>query len=1319
MSTNRSTLRRASLLVLLVSLFSLGMSLPNVEPTASITPYSGFIFEDAYWANLDANWFDNAPNVQNPGNQDNNVGQSVNLQIEATDPDAGQVLVYEATGLPNGLNINPNTGQITGTIQGLNANRGTFQEEGGLIVIEMESVNDLTGSWEIGPGPNISAPNVDNPEEATGDQYIIWEGQQFLSTPGNGLLVYPIRINNPGVYRFEWRTQVGNGTNISEHNDTWLKIESDAFFGSQDGGASIICPQGINQNDNDCQGGIPNGNSANGWFKVFNSSNNWSFGGVTSDDDAHEVLARFDSPGFYNILLSARSSFQAIDRMVLYRTNIPTFTAQRLTNPESERIVGPSETFSVTVTVTDNGNPIRSSSTTFNWTVNNPGINSAPVANPGPDALLFDTNNNGSETVTLDGSSSFDPDGDNFFYTWRKNGQVISNSSKPQVTANSGVNVYELTVQETGGGGLSDKEEVRVIVESPQGGVGTNFVLINAATDVDIRNLFNGEVINKDNEPLSLAIDYRPEVPVGSVVFDIVGPFDFTKSESGAPYAVYGDKAGDFVGYPFDNGAYSIEASLYSESQGQGELLGTETLNILIVDGSSQNTAPIANAGEDQILVDENQNGTEDVTLDGSGSFDPDNDDLFYTWTLDDEVIANVINPTVTLPLGIHVITLRVTDDGDVPLSNTSTVTISVFEPNDAPVANAGSDKIAVDTDLGGDEGVVLNGTNSSDPNGDDLNYSWTFNGQEIATSVNPTVILPVGLNEVVLTVTDVSFDPKSDTDTVLVNVLPGNQPPVADAGPDQEVFDQDLGENEIVVLDGSGSSDPEGGNLLYAWTFNGVEVGTTVSPSVTLPIGTHTLVLTVTDQDTNDPKSAVDTVVVTVLEGNQPPVADAGPDQEVEDLDIDGTETITLDGTASSDPDGGSLSYSWMLNNQVIGTDAISDVILPVGVHNIILTVTDDDETLVKSGSDTVVVTIISGNEPPMAEAGDDIIVIDADDNGQESVVLDGTGSSDPDIDNTLSYSWEQGGIEISTDATPTVSLPVGEYTFLLTVTDNGLPVLSNTDSVRVIVAGNQEGAANLLDATYLENGENPNPHGRTLKISNNRSVTYLKFDLRALNGPIVNAQLVMYLNGNSGAGLTEVYLGSHSNWTEVNLHPSNRPRKVGRAIGSLTREPVDGKAMVWNLDVEQAPESEFVTLIVEQRYGNGMSFSSDETPLAPMLRFNVPEILDVQSIPVLEENTDLDQSLTEEGARARLLDFSILPNPVRDLLRVQLSEASKQALNVSVFDPVGKMVYFENLPVNTFDVEINAGNLNAGTYYVRIQGADINLVKPFVKVK
>ncbi|MEN1727042.1 MAG: hypothetical protein AAGJ52_01255 [Pseudomonadota bacterium] len=192
---------------------------------------------------------------------------------------------------------------------------GFFDESAGQLVIEAESIGVLPDDWR--DQSSTTAPNVDEPAAATGSGFIVWDGNQSLNNPGNGLLVYPIRINTPGEYRFCWRSQVGNGTSPTDHNDSWLKIDADAFFGRKNNG-SVVCPKGFDPEQNDCEGGEPNGSGREGWFKVYSSgTTDWTFSTRTSDNDAHEIYARFDVPGLYEIQVSARSSFHLLDRFTL------------------------------------------------------------------------------------------------------------------------------------------------------------------------------------------------------------------------------------------------------------------------------------------------------------------------------------------------------------------------------------------------------------------------------------------------------------------------------------------------------------------------------------------------------------------------------------------------------------------------------------------------------------------------------------------------------------------------------------------------------------------------------------------------------------------------------------------------------------------------------------------------------------------------------------------------------------------------------------------------------------------------------------------
>jgi thermitase len=186
------------------------------------------------------------------------------------------------------------------------------------------------------------------------------------------------------------------------------------------------------------------------------------------------------------------------------------------------------------------------------------------------------------------------------------------------------------------------------------------------------------------------------------------------------------------------------------------------------------------------------------------------------------------------------------------------------------------------------------------------------------------------------------------------------NLAPIAHAGPDQTVVDAGGDSVESVTLDGSNSSDPDGSIVTYEWREGSTFVAFGTTPAVFLTVGVHTLTLQVTDERG---ATASDTVAITVR-ANQPPVANAGPDQILTDTGGDGSEAVLLNGSGSSDSDGTIVSYVWRKGATVIALGATPPAVsLPVGVHTITLQVTDDDGA---TASDTVDIAINAAPPPP-----------------------------------------------------------------------------------------------------------------------------------------------------------------------------------------------------------------------------------------------------------------------------------------------------------------------------------------------------------------
>jgi thermitase len=188
---------------------------------------------------------------------------------------------------------------------------------------------------------------------------------------------------------------------------------------------------------------------------------------------------------------------------------------------------------------------------------------------------------------------------------------------------------------------------------------------------------------------------------------------------------------------------------------------------------------------------------------------------------------------------------------------------MSYGSSNLSPIADAGDDVTVVDGDGNGGEDVRLDGSGSSDPDGTIANHEWIENGVSIGSGATPLIALANGTHTIILQVMD--NQGATDTDSVIITVNPTapNSPPVANAGADRAVTDNDGNGTESVTLNGSGSSDSDGNIVSYVWRDEAATiVGTGVAASVSLSAGAHTLTLQVTD---NDGATATDTVVVTV----------------------------------------------------------------------------------------------------------------------------------------------------------------------------------------------------------------------------------------------------------------------------------------------------------------------------------------------------------------------------------------------------------------------------------------------------------------------
>jgi len=267
-------------------------------------------------------------------------------------------------------------------------------------------------------------------------------------------------------------------------------------------------------------------------------------------------------------------------------------------------------------------------------------------------------------------------------------------------------------------------------------------------------------------------------------------------------------------------------------------------------------------------------------------------------------------------------------------------------------VANAGPDQ-----NITIDELVILDGSVSYDPDGDNLNYKWDF-GDETSTewlnnSTSSHSYDKIGIYIVTLTVRDVTPLPLLiDKDVCIVRVfdIKENQPPIADAGPDQNIT-----VNQTLNLDGSGSFDPDGVIILYEWTSSiegKLEIGK-ILRNIKLSAGIHTITLTVSDGELTD----TDTCIIRVFDitRNLPPLAKIKPIKDA----IEG-EKVYFSAADSFDEDGHIIQYIWDFgdDSEVLRTNKteVEHTWQSAGNYTIILTVIDNQSA---KGSDSIEIIV------------------------------------------------------------------------------------------------------------------------------------------------------------------------------------------------------------------------------------------------------------------------------------------------------------------------------------------------------------------------
>jgi hypothetical protein len=494
-----------------------------------------------------------------------------------------------------------------------------------------------------------------------------------------------------------------------------------------------------------------------------------------------------------------------------------------------------------------------------------------------------------------------------------------------------------------------------------------------------------------------------------------------------------------------------------------------DDVQVLAFAGGVANSAPTVNAGPDQTIslpAAANLVGT--ATDDGlpnpPGA-------LTITWTMvsgpGTVTFANVSAAPTTATFstaGTYVLRLTASDSV-LSTSDDINVIVNPVPANQAPVVNAGPDQIIT---LPATASLVGTATDDGLPNPPNaLTITWSkLSGPGTVSFANPgapttTATFSVAGNYVLrLTASDSALTSTDDVNVTVNPASPTNQPPVVNAGPDQNITLPATASLMGTATD-DGLPNPPGA-LTISWSMTAgpgaVSCTPNNTPSTTCTFsaaGSYTLRLTASD----GALTSSDDVVVTVNAAptNKAPVVNAGPDQTITlpaSANLAGTATddglpnppATVTTTWSKVSGPGTVTFA---NASALSTTATFSV---AGSYTLRLTASDSALT----ATDDIVITVNAAptNKAPVVNAGpDQTITLPA------TASLVGTATDDglpnPPAKVTTTWSKVSGTGTVTFANASALSSTVtfstsGSYTLRLTASDS---VLSSTDDIIITV--------------------------------------------------------------------------------------------------------------------------------------------------------------------------------------------------------------------------------------------------------------------------
>ena len=842
--------------------------------------------------------FNNAPTVSSISDQTDITKDIISLTVSASDSD-GDALSYSASGLPSGLSISSSSGLISGTISD-DANDSSPYS----ITITVTDDGDPAKSDQTSFTWNVSAFNNAPTITALSDQTGITK--DVISLPVNA-------SDSDGDTLSYSATGLPAGLSIASSTGLISGTISDDADSSSPYNVTVTV----------IDDGAPT--------KRTQASFTWN---VSAYNNAPTISAISDQTGITKDAISLQVSANDSDGddLTYSATGLPTglsiASSTGLISGTISDDADDSSPYSVTITVTDDGDPAKSTQASFTWNVS--AFNHAPTI-----TTISDQTGITKDIISLTVSAS-DSDGDTLSYSASglPSGLSISSSSGfisgtiSDDTDDS--SPYNVTVTVTDDGSPT---------KSAQASFTWNISAFNNAPTIDV---------------ISTQTNIAKDVIAGlSVVASDTDGDDLTYSATGLPSGLSinsttGSISGTISDDADDNSPYAVTITVSDDGDPAKSAEASFTWNV-----SAFNHAPTITAISDQTDI------TKDIISLQVSAADSDGDDLSYTAIALPSGLS--INPNTGLISGTisddandsspYSITITVTDDGDPAKSAQASFTWNVSAFNNAPTIDVISNQTNIAKDVIAGLSVV-----ASDTDGDDLTYS--ANGLPSGLSISSSTGLISGTisddandsspYSVTIIVTDDGSPTKNAQTSFTWNVTAFNNAPTITAISDQTDITKD-----VISLQVS-ANDSDGDDLSY--TATGLPNGLSISSSTGLISGTlsddagdnspYSVTITVTDNGSTS-KNAETSFTWNVSAFNNAPTISAISDQTGITKDV-----ISLS-VSASDNDGDTISFSAtglpsglsINSNTGLISGTISDNANDSSPYSVTVTLTDDGD--------------------------------------------------------------------------------------------------------------------------------------------------------------------------------------------------------------------------------------------------------------------------------------------------------------------------------------------------------------------------------------